>query len=58
MDVKFQVYAKANPASARRVLRQLALLSQTLFDARVLEDHYGIKPSLRPDRVSRLLDYY
>ena len=56
MDVKFQVYAKANPASARRVLRQLALLSQTLSDARVLEDQYGIKPSLRPDRVSRLLD--
>jgi len=31
-------------------MRQLALLSQALFDARALEDQYGIKPD-RSNRV-------
>ncbi|TVY89794.1 hypothetical protein LAWI1_G004698 [Lachnellula willkommii] len=48
-DLKFEAYAKSNPAAARRVMRQLALLSQALFDARALEEQYGIKP----DRSNR-----
>lgn len=49
-DLKFEAYAKTNPAAARRVMRQLALLSQALFDARALEEQFGIKP----DRSSRV----
>lgn len=49
-DLKFEIYAKHNPAAARRVMRQLALLSQALFDARALEEQYGIKPD-RSNRV-------
>ena len=50
-DMKFEAYAKANPAAGKRVLRQLALMSQALCDAHALEDKYGIKPSHWPDRV-------
>jgi len=50
-DMKFEVYAKNDIAAARRVLRQLALMSQALFDAHALEDQYGIKPRQWPDRV-------
>lgn len=49
--MKFEAYVKANPAAGRRVLRQLALMSQALCDAHALEDKYGIKPSHWPDRV-------
>jgi hypothetical protein len=51
-DLKFEAYAKSNPAAARRILRQLALLSLALFDADALEFQYGIKPVHWPDRVT------
>lgn len=50
VDVKFELYAKSNLPSAKRILRQLALLSQALFDARALEEQYGIQPD-RSNRV-------
>lgn len=51
VDIGFEAYAKSNPVFAKRVLRQLALMSQVLFDARGLEEFYGIK-SDRSNRVS------
>ncbi|KAL2072060.1 hypothetical protein VTL71DRAFT_11403 [Oculimacula yallundae] len=57
-DLKFEAYAKANPAAGNRVLRQLALMSQALFDAHALEDKYGIKPSHWPDRESKDLSRF
>lgn len=51
-DIKFEQYAQTEPESAERVLRQLALLSQTLFDVRTLEEQYGIRQSERAHRVS------
>ncbi|TVY48423.1 hypothetical protein LCER1_G008229 [Lachnellula cervina] len=56
-DLKFEAYAKSNPAAARRVMRQLALLSQALFDARALEEQYGIKPD-RSNRDSKDLSQF
>jgi hypothetical protein len=50
-DIKFEAYAKANLPAARRVLHQLALMSQALFDVHALEDKYGIKPDRWPERV-------
>ncbi|KAG4421215.1 hypothetical protein IFR04_005626 [Cadophora malorum] len=57
-DMKFEAYAKANPAAGKRVLRQLALMSQALCDAHALEDKYGIKPSHWPDRESKDLSRF
>ncbi|TVY68687.1 hypothetical protein LSUE1_G004934 [Lachnellula suecica] len=56
-DIKFEAYAKSNPAAARRVMRQLALLSQALFDARALEEQWGIKPD-RSNRDSKDLSQF
>jgi len=50
-DVKFELYAKGNPDSAKRVLRQLALLSEALFDVRALETEYGFRQNERSTRV-------
>lgn len=50
-DTKFEAYAKSNPDSAKRVLRQLALLSQALFDVDALEEEYGFKQNEIPTRV-------
>lgn len=50
-DIKFEAFAKENPAEAKQIHRQLALLSQALFEARGLEDKYGIQPTQNLDRV-------
>ncbi|EKD17655.1 hypothetical protein MBM_04024 [Drepanopeziza brunnea f. sp. 'multigermtubi' MB_m1] len=57
-DLKFEDYAKANPAAAKRVFRHLALMALALFDAHALEDKYGIKPSFWPDRESKDLSRF
>lgn len=57
-DIRFREYAKGNPESAKRVLRQLALLSQTLLDVRELEDEYGFRQTARPDRDSKDLSQF
>ncbi|RDL32602.1 Protein kinase-like (PK-like) [Venustampulla echinocandica] len=57
-DLRFEAYAKSNPAAARRVLRQLALLSQVLFDARSLEEQYGIRPDGRSNRDAKDLSQF
>ncbi|KAH6682537.1 hypothetical protein B0J14DRAFT_127368 [Halenospora varia] len=57
-DVKFEAYAKSNPDSGKRIMRQLALLSQALFDARALEEQYGIKPDGRSTRDAKDLSAY
>ena len=54
-DKKFEAYAKSSPESAKRVLRQLALLSQALFDVHQLEDEYGFRQTERTNRVRTLL---
>ncbi|CZR64365.1 uncharacterized protein PAC_14263 [Phialocephala subalpina] len=50
-DIKFEAYAKSNPAAAKRVQRQLALMTQAMFDVNALEDQYGIKADRWPDRI-------
>ncbi|KAE8448009.1 hypothetical protein EG329_009932 [Mollisiaceae sp. DMI_Dod_QoI] len=50
-DIKFEAYAKGNPAAAKRVQRQLALMTQAMFDVHALEDQYGIKPERWPERI-------
>ncbi|KAF4637106.1 hypothetical protein G7Y89_g972 [Cudoniella acicularis] len=57
-DAKFEAYAKINPEAGKRIMRQLALLSQALFDARVLEDQYGIKPEGRSTRDTKDLSIF
>ncbi|CAG8979580.1 hypothetical protein HYALB_00010781 [Hymenoscyphus albidus] len=57
VDMKFEAYAKSNPVSAKKVLRQLALLAQVLFDATGLEEYYGIK-SERANRDSKDLSQF
>jgi hypothetical protein len=51
--LEFEAYAKDNPIAAKKMLRQLALLAQVLFDAHALEDKFGLKPSQWPERVDR-----
>lgn len=50
-DLDFELYAKSNHDAARKVHRQLALMALALFDARALEDQFGIKAQRWPDRV-------
>ncbi|KAH8801524.1 hypothetical protein F5884DRAFT_862218 [Xylogone sp. PMI_703] len=57
-DIRFEQYAKDDPESAEKVLRQLALLSHALFDVQALEEQYGIKLGDRSYRVSRSFDTY
>jgi hypothetical protein len=52
-DVKFELYAKDDLATARKVYRQLALMALALFDIRAFEEQFGMKPQRFPDRVSR-----
>ncbi|RFU34982.1 hypothetical protein B7463_g1370, partial [Scytalidium lignicola] len=57
-DARFEAYAKSDPESAERVLRQLALLSHTLFDVRALEEQYGIRQDNRSYRDSKDLSHF
>lgn len=40
-DARFSQFAKEHPATARRILKQLALLSQVLCDVKSLERRFG-----------------
>ena len=41
---KFQSYAQRQPDSARRVMNQLVMFYEALFDAEKLKKEYGLKP--------------
>ena len=47
---KFKRYADDHPASAREILRQLALFSRLFYDLKALEK-YGIEITDKSDKV-------
>jgi hypothetical protein len=51
MDVGFDAYAKSNAVAGKRMLRQLSVFAQVLFDVHALEDKYGLKPTHWPKQV-------
>lgn len=51
-DRKFEIYAKSDLVTARKIRQQLALMALAIFDARALDEQFGIKPQRFPDRVS------
>lgn len=57
-DIKFKMYAESNPDSAKRVLRQLSLLSDALFDVRALETEYGFWQNERSTREAKDLSQF
>ena len=51
IDMGFEAYTKSSLIAGKRMLRQLSLLAQLIFDAHALEDEYGLKPTSWPERV-------